>query len=64
MDSSYPLTQQHKDALLNVCQSCKQHADVAQRAVAAGLPFQKHVDTFTQQHQIATNLLQQYFPEQ
>jgi hypothetical protein len=63
MDQSYPLTQQHKDALLNVCQSCRQHADVAKRAVAAGLPFQKHVDALEQQHAIATNLLQQFYPE-
>lgn len=63
MDPSYPLTQQHKDALLNVCQSCKQHADVARKAVAAGLPFHKHADTFDQQHAIAANLLQQFYPE-
>jgi hypothetical protein len=48
---------------VNVCQSCDTHGDIARRLVEAGLPFHKHADAFAQQKQIATNLLQQFFPQ-
>lgn len=59
-----PLTQEDQATLQQILQRAREHADVAQRLAAAGVPPTDHLQRNQMHTDVAQGLLDQFFPTQ